>query len=364
MRVLCCNGGSSSLKLAVYEDDRAVWKGTIDGIGQPDRPASLPEALGRLLEQAGSFDAVGQRIVHGGPDLFAPTLVDDALLRRLREAIPFAPLHLPPELAVVEELRRQHPEVPQVVCFDTAFFRDLPEVAQRLPVPQELAAQGVRRYGAHGLSYEYLTERLSPQLQGRAVIAHLGNGASMAALQDCRPVNTTMGLTPAGGLVMSTRTGDLDPGVLVYALRHGHNADSLERLVNRESGLHGISGQTGDMRRLMASDRVEDRLAVEVFCYSAAMHIGALTAALGGLETLVFTGGIGEHSAVVRARICGQFGYLGLLLDEQANSSHCAVISAPESRVTVRVEPTDEDLVIARHTRRVLQRRSAETGTG
>jgi acetate kinase len=354
MRVLCCNGGSSSLKLAVHDGERQVWEGQADRIGQPGQPASLAAALRGLLEQAGHFDAAGHRIVHGGPELVAPVRIDEAVMTRLRAAEPFAPLHVPAQLALIEALGQEQPQVPQVACFDTAFFRDLPELARRLPLPAEYEQRGIRKYGFHGISYESILSSLPEANQGRVLIAHLGNGASMAAVRDGQPIDTTMGLTPAGGLLMGTRPGDLDPGVVLYLLRSGLSVDETEVLLNKHSGLLGVSGNTSDMRSLLAATDDAARLAVEQFCYSAAKHAGALAAALGGLDRLVFTGGIGEHAAPVRAGICGRLAHLGLVLDKAANLRGERLVSAPASRVVVHVEATDEDRMIARHVRRVL----------
>jgi acetate kinase len=274
---------------------------------------------------------VGHRVVHGGPDHAAPALVDDALLARLEALVPLAPLHQPHNLAAIRAVAAAVPGLPQVACFDTSFHRTLPEVARRFALPRRIDALGVRRYGFHGLSYEWAVSEL--RLRGLAVLAHLGNGASMCAVRDGVCVDTTMGLTPAGGFMMGTRSGDLDPGVLVFLLASMSRED-LASVVEREAGLLGISETTSDMKALLASDDPRARLAVEMFCYQAAKAAGALAAALGGLDAFVFTGGIGEHSAEIRDRICARLEHLG--------------------KFAVRVIAADEERVIARHVRSLL----------
>jgi acetate kinase len=354
--VLCVNSGSSSLKTALFEiagtAERALARAA-HPVESGDYTAALDAALASFDEQKLPLPgAAGHRVVHGGPRHADPALVDDDVLSDLRALIPFAPLHLPAAIAGIEAIRARW-DIPQVACFDTAFHRHMPELAQRLPLPNSLWDVGVRRYGFHGLSYEYIVGALGAVQLGRAVIAHLGNGASMVAVQGGQSVDTTMGFTPAGGLVMSTRSGDLDPGVPVYLLREqGYDADRLEQLVDRESGLVALSGDTSDMHALLER-REQDRraaLAVDAFCYQARKHVGALATVLGGLDTLVFTGGIGERAAAVRAGICGGLEHLGVELDHAANAADAAVISVPSSACVVRVERTDEDRVIARHT--------------
>jgi acetate kinase len=376
--VLCLNAGSSSLKFSVYRDgDRGLAEGAVEEIGREGarawikRTDGAPEQVsGRFADHgaavAGVFDllaqhalpepvAVGHRLVHGGEEHAAPERVTPALLAALRRLVPLAPLHMPSGLAGVEAVAAKYPTVPQVVCFDTAFHRDLPDVARRLPLPSSLPPVALRRFGFHGLSYEYIVSRLDAAA-GRTVIAHLGNGASMAAVRDGRSVDTTMGLTPAGGFMMGTRTGDLDPGVLTYLMREaGYDANRLDRLVNRESGLLGVGG-SADMKTLLERrDRdPQAALAVAMFCYQARQTIGALAAGLGGLDTLVFTGGIGERAAPVRAAICEGLGHLGVRLDPARNAAHGDPVSAPESGCAVRVIDTNEELMIARHCRAVL----------
>jgi acetate kinase len=357
--VLCINSGSSSLKYGLWEvgpGERRLASGSVRGIEQ------VFEALATRSLPAPS--AVGHRIVHGGPDHVAPELVDTHTLQALRELVPFAPLHLPTELAALEATRAHFVGVPQVVCFDTAFHRELPEVARRLPLPRALWDRGIRRYGFHGLSYEYIVDRLAQQGQGRLLIAHLGSGASLAAVRDGRPIDTTMGLTPCGGLVMSTRSGDLDPGVLLHLLRTGaYDARGLEEMLEHEAGLRGLSGTSANMQELLAA-RAHDRAAeqaVHAFLYSLQRHIGALSAVLGGLDTLVFTGGIGEKAAEVRAAACLPLGHLGITLDPAANAAHAEIISVAGSACTVRVMATDEERMIARHAARVLAARELDS---
>lgn len=380
--VLVINSGSSSLKLALFRctpgaDEVLLAEGAVAAIGAADgrlwlRTASHGAVIDRAvvaadhdaaLEQmltalaAGDLPpptAVGHRLVHGGPDHHAPTRVDPALLAALGDAVAFAPLHLPASLRAISAVAARYPGLPQVACFDTHFHHALPEAARRLPIARELDARGLRRYGFHGLSYESIVDSVGATRLGCAVLAHLGNGASMAAVVNGASVDTTMGLTPTGGLMMGTRTGDLDPGVLLHLLAAGADAGSLARIVNRESGLLGVSGRSADVKTLLAarSQDADAAMAIDMFCYHARKAVGALTAAMGGLDTLVFTGGIGEHAAPVRAQICGPLAHLGVLLDEPRNNSAAAVISAVGSPVTVRVVPTQEERMIARHTAR------------
>jgi len=381
--VLCLNGGSSSIKFSLYDlgaTEKRLANGAVERIGLDDgrvwvdvagervanqTAASFPDHLAAVraaFEALGKRDlpapaAVGHRLVHGGPDHWLPERVDDRLLETLRALIPFAPLHLPAEIAQIEAVAARFPGLPQVVCFDTAFHHAMPELAARLPLPRALWEAGIRRYGFHGLSYEYIVAQAGAAALGRAVIAHLGNGASMAAVRDGKPVDTTMGLTPTGGFMMGTRSGDLDPGVLLHLLtRRGLDASALDHLVNYEAGLLGVSGRSPDMKTLL-DERARDphaAQAVEMFCYQLRKHIGALAAALGGLDTLVFTGGIGERAAPVRREACRGLEHLGIRIDERLNDSGADVISTPGASCTVRVMRTDEDLMIARHTRAVV----------
>jgi len=380
--VLSLNIGSSSLKFALYaldEVESRLATGAVESVGSADSrlwiahaahhrrdvPGKFPDAhaavraIFQMLDAHGcpAPMAVGHRLVHGGPDHFAPEQVDAELIETLRSLIPFAPLHLPAEVDCIDAVAAHFPGLPQVVCFDTAFHRHMPEIAQRFPLPRALWDDGIHRYGFHGLSYEYIVDCVGATALGRAVIAHLGNGASLAAVRDGQSVDTTMGFTPTGGLMMSTRSGDLDPGVLLYLLATGrYDDDALVHIVNHESGLLGVSGISADMQTLLAQCSREPRAAqaVAMFCYHVRKHVGAFAAVLDGLDTVVFTGGIGERAAAVRWEVCSGLAHLGIRLDPQRNADDNAVISAPDSSCTVRVIPTDEDLMIARHTRRVL----------
>jgi acetate kinase len=379
--ILCLNGGSSSLKFAVYRLSGAleekIFSGAVEAIGQSTGKAWLRSGDEVLQEESGKFPnhtaaikkmfaalreqgveklaAAGHRIVHGGPKFTTPQLIDARLKEALKELIPFAPLHLPSQVAIIEAVEAHFPDLPQVACFDTAFHSGMPEVAQRFALPQKLWEQGIRRYGFHGLSYEYVVSKLGRELGRRAIIAHLGNGASMVALKDGLPMDTSMGLTPTGGFMMGTRSGDLDPGVLIHLLKAGYSADRLEQLVDHEAGLLGVSGQTSDMKALLKKSQTDKgaRMAVEMFAYQARKFIGAYAAVLNGLDTLVFTGGIGERAAEVRINLCSGLEYLGIALDTQANCRNAEVISLPASKCKVRVVQTDEDLMIVRHTRAV-----------
>ncbi|MEJ2060586.1 MAG: acetate/propionate family kinase [Gammaproteobacteria bacterium] len=384
--VLCLNSGSSSLRLALFRDESLLLEAYAEGIaqgsgelvlrhgrrGEETRPAHFAhhaEALEQVLDAFDERalphpDAIGHRIVHGGPAHAAPEQVTPQLIAALESLIPLAPLHLPPALSAIEAVQARLPGIPQVACFDTAFHRRMPELAQRFPLPERYWAQGIRRYGFHGLSYEYILAELGGAPHGRTVIAHLGNGASLAAVADGEPRDTTMGLTPDGGIMMGTRSGDLDPGVLLYLLRgDGMDTEELERLVEHESGLLGVSGSTADMERLL-SQRAADPAAaraVELFAYQVRKSIGSLAAVLGGLDRLVFTGGIGEHAAPVRTLICRDLGYLGIKLAPARNATHARRISNDDAACEVLVIPTDEARMIARHARRLLD--TAETAS-
>jgi acetate kinase len=379
--ILCLNGGSSSLKFAVYRLNGAaeerIFLGAVEAIGESIGKAwlrngdtALQEESGRFLDHAAAIQtmfaalrkqgleklgAAGHRIVHGGPKFTAPRLVDTHLKEALKELIPFAPLHLPSQVAMIDAVEAHFPDLPQVACFDTAFHSRMPEVAQRFALPQKFWKQGIRRYGFHGLSYEFVVSKLGPELGQRAIIAHLGNGASMVALKEGLPMDTSMGLTPTGGFMMGTRSGDLDPGVLIHLLKAGYSADRLEGLMDHEAGLLGVSGQSSDMRILLEKSQTDQAagLAVQMFAYQVRKFIGSYAAVLNGLDTLVFTGGIGERAAEVRANICVGLEYLGIALDTQANRGNAEVISMPSSKCAVLVVQTDEDLMIVRHTREV-----------
>jgi len=317
------------------------------------------EGLGAL----GDLSGVGHRVVHGGPVHFDPQLVTAGLLSDLRSAIPLDPAHLPTAIGMIEALALRLPDVPQVACFDTQFHRDLPTSARLLPIPRRYADAGIRRFGFHGLSYASVMEALEREAggeaaRGRVILAHLGAGASMAAVRGGRCIDTTMGLTPSGGLVMGTRSGDLDPGVLVYLARaEGLTADGLEDVTTRRSGLLGISETSADVRDLLARRGTDPRAAeaIDLFCYQARKWVGAMAAALGGLETLVFAGGIGEHSAEVRARVCEGLEFLGVRLESGANAANAPIISAPGGPVSVRIIATDEEAMIARAVYRLME---------
>jgi acetate kinase len=391
-RLLAINAGSSSIKFAVHEAGgsiRLLIRGKVDRIGltgtrleitegrtggrrrrnvaAPDLKAAIHAILAWLEaeDHTGSIRAVGHRVVHGMARS-APQRVTPGLIRELKRYSSFAPEHLPGEISIIEELCARLPSVPQVACFDTAFHRGMPRVAKLLPIPRKMTRGGIERYGFHGLSYEFMLgelERLGDRAasKGRVVLAHLGNGASLAAILDGRSVDTSMGFTPAAGLVMGTRTGDVDPGVLSYlAQRKGMSEGELARMVNHQSGLLGVSGTSSDMRDLLAREGRDARAAeaVELFCYQARKWIGAYAAALGGLDTLVFSGGIGENAAAVRERICAGLGFLGLEIDPKRNSRGASRISRRRSRVSVRVVKTDEEYVIAHSVARLLRLRA------
>ena len=389
-QLLILNCGSSSIKFAVYAASREpglVLRGAITGLGtQPafkardasgkpvhegnahwaDQRALTPDtAADRLfawLEKSGYGEHIvgaGHRVVHGGEQFLAPVVIDDATLDQLERLDPMAPLHQPHNLAAIRTLRALRPNLQQVACFDTAFHGTAPAVAQHYALPRALTAAGIRRYGFHGLSYEYIAGELPKHIGARAedavVVAHLGNGASMCAMRNRRSVATTMGFTALEGLVMGTRSGTIDPGVVFYLMRErGMSASDVEHLLYYDSGLRGVSGLSGDMRELLDSTDLRAREAVDLFVYRASRELGSLTAALGGLEAMVFTGGIGEHAAPVRTRICEQANWLGVKIDPQANARHETVISTAASRVAVCVIPTDEEIVIARHTATLL----------
>jgi acetate kinase len=383
--LLTLNGGSSSIRFAVYEAgntlrrrldgkiDRIGVRGTTlstsDPSGTPQAPRRLAAgdhrtAVGLLLDWLeaqpvfASIEAVGHRVVHGMKHS-DPEQVTPKLLAELRRITPYAPDHLPHEIALIEVIMRRHPRLPQVACFDTAFHRSLPRVAKLLPIPRRYTAKGVERYGFHGLSYAYLMEelgRLDPAAaRGRVILAHLGAGASLAAVRHGRCIDTSMGFTPSAGLMMSTRSGDLDPGLVYYlARRERMTAARFQRMVSHESGLLGVSAISGDLRDLLAREAADVRAAdaVALFCYQARKWIGAFAAALDGLDTLVFAGGIGENAPVVRARICAELSFLGIELDESRNARSTEVVSTDDSRATVRVIRTDEELMIARSVQR------------
>jgi acetate kinase len=385
--IVVLNAGSSSIKFCTFRRDGATLerelRGQVAGLGTAprltakrgpdvvvDRELSAgsmahADALGVLIDflraelHGETIVGVGHRVVHGGLEFMAPTRVDDAILARLDRYVPLAPLHQPHNLAAIRLMLERLPGVPEIACFDTAFHRTIPEVAQLFALPPRFAESGVRRYGFHGLSYEYVASVL-PEIDaraaaGRTVVFHLGNGASMCAMRGGHSVATTMGFTAVEGLPMGTRSGSLDPGVLLFLMDElGFGARELERLLYHESGLLGMSGLSSDMRDLLASDAPAAQLAVEVFCYRARRELGSLSAALGGLDAVVFTAGIGENQVEIRRRICSDAAWLGLDLDDAANARHGPCISTPGSRVSAWVVPTDEELMIARHVARLL----------
>jgi len=385
--IVVLNAGSSSIKFCTFRrnDGRLEreLRGQVSGLGTAPRlsarrgveiatdralsdgPMGHADALGILLEflraelHGETIVGVGHRVVHGGLEFMAPTVVDAGILERLQRYVPLAPLHQPHNLAAIRLMLDRLPGVPEIACFDTAFHRTIPEVAQLFALPPRFAEAGIRRYGFHGLSYEYVASVL-PSLDaraatGRTVVFHLGNGSSMCAIAGGRSVATTMGFTAVEGLPMGTRTGAMDPGVLLFMFDElGMTVREVERLLYHESGLLGMSGVSSDMRDLLASDLPAARLAVDVFVYRARRELGSLAAALGGLDAVVFTAGIGENQAEIRRRICNDASWLGLELDEAANGQHGPRISTTRSRVSTWVVPTDEETMIARHVARLL----------
>ena len=379
------NAGSSSLKFGFYEGERRILGGQVDGIGArpsasatgpdgeaiapPDLgakpptvpsevlPAILPWARERLGDR--QLAAVGHRVVHGGLRYSRPARVTTELLAELEALVPLAPLHEPYNLAPIKLAMSHNPELPQVACFDTAFHRTAPEVDQAFALPYAFFEEGIRRYGFHGLSYEYiasvLPERAPEIANGRVVVAHLGNGCSACAMRDRASVATTMGFTALDGLPMGTRCGELDAGVVLFLIQQkGMSADDLVDLLYKRSGMLGLSGISSDFRELLASDSQRARFAVELFCNRVARHIASLAAAIGGLDGIVFTAGVGENAAAVRSAICRACGWLGLELDETANRQHRTRISTSSSRVAAYVIKTDENLMIARHARALV----------
>ena len=381
-RILTINGGSSSIKFAVFEAGeplRRILEGGIERIGLPEatfvvkglnqtdsfsRLVTAPDhtvAVGILMDwieeriRRGELTAVGHRVVHGGPKYSKPQRITAEMVNELRQLSPFDPEHMPEEILLTEAFHRRFPDLPQVACFDTAFHHDLPRVARLLPIPRRYEAQGVRRYGFHGLSYAFLMRELArlggtEAAHGRIILAHLGNGASLAAVRDGKSMDTSMSFTPTAGVPMSTRSGDIDPGLVWYLARTEKMSDKqFNEMVNFQSGLLGVSETSSDMRYLLDHETEDVRAAeaVALFCYQIKKWIGAFAAALGGLDTLVFAGGIGEKAPVVRARSCEGLGFLGIELEEKRNAANEGVISTDTSRVTVRVIRTDEELMIA-----------------
>jgi acetate kinase len=390
--ILVVNAGSSSVKFQIFTVEgegklRRQIKGQMDGIGsRPRLRASGPngdsladraypiEAVSDVpaaMDIAGEWlrnelrispIAVGHRVVHGGPDYDRPVLIDHGVVARLERFVALAPLHQPHNLAPIRSLLANFPTLPQVACFDTAFHRTHDVVADHYAIPYQLHAEGVRRYGFHGLSYEYIAKTL-PQIapevaKGRVIVAHLGSGASMCALKGGRSVESTMGFTALDGLPMGTRPGQIDPGVVLYLITEkGMSASNVQNFLYRDCGLKGLSGVSNDMRELEASKDPKAKLAIEYFVYRIGLNAGMLAAALQGLDAFVFTAGIGENSAGVRARIADQLGWLGVVLDSAENSRHAGLISRSDSRIPVYVVPTDEELMIAQHTLSLLLNR-------
>ncbi|MCI4319254.1 MAG: acetate/propionate family kinase [Thermoplasmata archaeon] len=388
--LLAVDTGSSSVKCAAFDDSAAlagIVSAVAEGIGGSENRVSVWSADGSLLHRLegaatdhavavtkildwmdgqrppGQLRGVGHRIVHGGPGRFYPSSVTPELLRDLWAWGSVDPDHLPQSVRAIELVGERYPTIPQVVCYDTAFHRTMPPVARRYPLPRKYREAGVERYGFHGLSYEYIVgelRKLDPgNVGGRTVVAHLGSGASMAAILRGTGVDTSMGFTPTGGLIMSSRSGDLDPGILPFLMeRFGEDRAGLVRLLNREAGLWALSGGTSDMKTLLARQGSDTGAAdaVESFCYQARKYLGAYVAVLGGLDTLVFTGGIGENSEEIRARVCAGWEFLGLRLDPVANRAGASLISSGASSVNVRVMKTDENRVVAQHLRTFLEK--------
>lgn len=388
--ILTINGGSSSIKFAMFSGDvmpKRLFSGQIERIGTPgarltakrdsSADAEVKPLVGTTFDECvqsivaylherlgtSTLSAVGHRVVHGGLHLLDHQLVTAELIAELRRAQPLDLAHLPYEIALIQGFREAFPAIPQVACFDTAFHRDLPRVAQLLPIPRRFLNEGVRRFGFHGLSYTYLLGQLgtlagADAANGRVILAHLGSGASMAAVRGGKPIDTTMAFTPTAGLVMGTRPGDIDPGLLIYLMKDQKlSTEEMGKFISQQCGLLGVSEISSDMRDLLAARATDSRAAeaVALFCYQAKKHLCALAAALGGLDTVIFAGGIGEHAPEVRAGICEGLDFLGLKLDPSRNARGRDVISTDQSRVIIRIIPTDEELVIARIVRSILQ---------
>ena len=383
--LLILNAGSSSIKFQLFQDDTSVLRGQVDGIGAKphlsihdrdgadlvDRDldgahmAGHADALTVIVDWLGrerpelAVTAVGHRVVHGGPDFGDPVVIDDGVLERLAQFIPLAPLHQPHNLAGIRAARAAFPGTAQVACFDTAFHRGHPRVVDTFALPHDFYDAGVRRYGFHGLSYEYVAGRLAQiapdRAAGRVIVAHLGNGASMCALRSGRSIASTMGFSALDGLPMGTRSGQIDPGVLLYLMQErGLDGDAIADLLYHRSGLKGLSGVSSDMRALESSDDPNAQLAINHFVLRIRREVGALSALLGGLDALVFTGGIGENSALVRDKVCTDMGWLGITLDRAANARHDLDLTADGSRVSIHCVATDEEHMIARHTQRLV----------
>lgn len=374
--VLALNSGSSSFKFGLYRvqapscaasGTETLLSDSTDAAGAQDTIAGIADQLAKAGLPAPM--AIGHRVVHGGPALRQHCIIDGTVLQQLESVVPFAPLHTPAALAAIRAAQQHFPSLPHVACFDTVFHAGMPDVARILPIPAALQREGIQRYGFHGLSCESIVQQLGCDLPTRIIIAHLGNGASITAIHRGQSVDTSMGLTPAGGVIMGTRTGDLDPGVLVYLMREKNfDAAMLADLVDHQSGLLGVSGVSSDMRLLQeaAASNASARLAIQMFCASAAKQIAAMITVLDGVDLIVFTGGIGENDAVVRAEICRGLPWIGVSLDEERNrvtgeaihSGHDGAINSAKSRCAVRVMASQEEEQIARHTWALIQHRN------
>ena len=386
--ILSINAGSSSLKVAVFDEetlDTPVASASVEGIGTNDScfipggtygssdtrtlPIPTMDAAIQFVSQWLTSElhstpiAIGHRVVHGGERFSDAALIDDTVIEYLTSLTPLAPNHMPGTLAAITAFRTTYPTVSHVACFDTAFFAQVPTVAKTLPLPKEL---GVRRYGFHGLSYSSLLHSFTSHegnvaARGRIIMAHLGSGASVCALKDGHPIDMTMGFTPVSGIMMSTRTGDIEPGVLTYLQQEkGYTTEAITELVSKKSGLLGVSGLSADMHTLLQAqhENSDAALAIELFCYRITKQIGAFAAALGGIDSIIFSGGIGERSAEIRARICQTLSFLGIIVDEQRNDAHERLISADTSGVGVHVIPAKEDISIVTQTAALLQERA------
>lgn len=388
--VLAVNAGSSSIKLGLFSVDEQQLLHrqtvTVAGIGQAfgelhsraegestitqrvevmDHASALEQAIGALGNVV--VDAIAQRIVHGGTRYAVPTLVDNELLAELHELSIFDPRHMPAAIAAIRALQQSFPGIPQVASFDTALFADLPLIAQLTTLPRKYQALGLRRYGFHGLSYQYLLGAFAEfagenAAKGRVIIAHLGSGSSITAFQDGKPLDTTMGFSPASGIPMSTRSGDIDPGIVAFLRGQGVEGEAFDRIVNEQSGLLGVSELSADMLTLLQQESINTHAAeaVELFCYQARKSIGALAAVLGGIDSIIFSGGIGEQAPLIRARICAGLGYLGVDIDDEPNTRHADLISSVNSEVGVHVIPTDEAQILCRNTYQTIMNTTME----
>lgn len=382
--ILCLNAGSSSIKFAIYQyqnrlSESLLYQGELEKIGEPKGKVWITGKQQIFLElsfknyeialkylisqleklQIPKLDAAGHRLVHGGPFFFRPTQLTSKVIIELKKYIPFAPLHLPKEIELIETMQKLFPDLLQVGCFDTNFHADMPQTAKQLPLTKKLYEKGVRKYGFHGLSYEYIFEVLKSPRDQKIIIAHLGNGISLCAIKEGKSIDTTMGFTPTGGCMMGTRCGDLDPGVIIHLQEElGYSLPEIEKLVNNQSGLLGISELTSDMQTLLEkkANNVNAQNAIDLFVYHIQKQIGGLAAILEGLDQLVFTGGIGENASAVRSQICSKLHFLGVRLDEEKNRSFKeGIISKEKATPLVQVIKTEEDLMLARHVKRFIK---------